>query len=130
MFYQNLDNIKTELLIDEATVQRADGIFLKLKPSDTLTTGVFSRKTGLSFDQSETFLIKCVEFRILDIQILVFCEEDPEEHRPLVFNSLNEFRKAYVESELYECPFCGGEYNFNDAVIAFKRPSKNKRVGL
>jgi hypothetical protein len=130
MFYQNLDNIKTEFLIDEKTVGIASDIFQRLRPSDTLTTGVFSRKTGMNFSVSESFLLRCVELGVLDIKVYVPCKEEPEEHPPMEFDSLKDYTKAYINKELeYTCPYCLSAYDFNQAVIAFKRPPKNKKLG-
>ncbi|PGT49815.1 hypothetical protein COD13_29030 [Priestia megaterium] len=131
MFYQSLDNIKTEFLIDDKTIGIVLAIFQKLRRSDTLTTGVFSRKTGLEFSVAESFLMRCVEMGILDIIILVPCKDEPEDHPPVIFNSLKDYTKAYINKKSeYNCSYCSGPYDFDQALTAFKKPSRNRKMGI
>ncbi|WP_281998500.1 hypothetical protein [Priestia flexa] len=124
MYYQNFENIKTECLIDDKVSAIALQIFQRLKPSDILTTGVFSRKTGLDFDTAEQVLIKCVNYGILDVIFYVPCSED-DDHPPLEFYSLKEYIEASKNKDFYKCPFCDdNNFDFTQAVVAFRRPKK------
>lgn len=124
MFYQNFDNIKSEFLLDDQVYDQSLELFKKLKPSDTLTTGVYSRRTRLPFELAEKVLIECVNKGILQIQILVTCKEYLKEHNVYTFNSLREFSEAYNNKNVLKCPYCSGSFDFENPLVIFRRPDK------
>lgn len=122
MFYQNFINIKNDFLLDDTVYANSLDVFKKLRPSDTLTTGVYSRKTKLPFELSEKILIECVNQGLLNIIVLVPCSED-DEHPPVTFNSLREFSKASLSMDK-KCSYCDSDLAFNEARVAFRRSDK------
>ncbi|MBO3767598.1 hypothetical protein MOB14_05970 [Bacillus spizizenii] len=124
MSYPNLENIKDEFSLDDSILKRAEDVLIHLKTSDTLTTGVFSRKTNLSFDLSQNILISLVNNGTLDVVIYVPCSEDEEDHPYLIFTSLKDFLKASLRQDKYNCKFCECKYEFEQAIVAFKKPKK------
>ncbi|MDA5107866.1 hypothetical protein O3V59_05815 [Brevibacillus thermoruber] len=120
MFYQNFINIKQQLSLSDTVYEASQEVFKHLKPSDTLTTGVYARKTRLPFEFAEQVLIECVNQGVLDILIIVPCH-DPH-HPPLEFGSIKEFTKASMRKESIICPYCEEKYEFDKAYVAFRRP--------
>ncbi len=129
MFYQNFINIKQQLSLSDAVFETSQEVFKRLKPSDTLTTGVYARKTTLPFDFAEQVLVECVNQGILSVLIIVPCEDD--EHPPLLFNSFKEFIEATMRQKPHICPYCDQEsFNFENPVVAFRRPDFNHNLGV
>ncbi|MGG0794520.1 hypothetical protein ABE137_11005 [Brevibacillus laterosporus] len=127
MYYQNFINIKQELLLSDSVYKKSQDVFKRLKPFDTLTTGVFSRKTDLSFEMAERVLVECVNKGVLSIVIVVPCSKDAE-HPPLVLNSLKEFTTYVSNRRSSLCTCCESEYDYDNARIAFKRPIFDLKV--
>ncbi|ETB72601.1 hypothetical protein A943_04190 [Bacillus sp. CPSM8] len=130
MSYLSLESIKAEFKLDDSKLNKAKDVLNHLRPSDTLTTGVFARKTDLTFEKSQDILISMVNKGLLDVVIYVPCSEDEEDHPYLIFTSLKDYFKASFKENEHNCSFCECHYDFHKAIVAFKRPKKQNKGGF